>query len=225
MRDLSTAMQDYIKAIFMLGQQGSVGTNDLARHLNVSAASVTSMVKKLSDLNLVRHQAYQGAELTISGRKVALELIRHHRLIETYLAEALGYAWHEVHEEAERLEHHISEAFEEKIDALLGHPRYDPHGDPIPAKDGRMPPTWADRLCDAPDGSTVVLRRVSDHDATMLQYLHHHGLLLATTVRITDRMDNGDLTVQVGRRRVAVPLQMARHMFVEHDPDEGRRHS
>jgi DtxR family transcriptional regulator, Mn-dependent transcriptional regulator len=212
-------MQDYIKAIFTLGQHGSVGTNDIAKHLDVSAASVTSMVKKLCELNLVRHQAYQGAELTVAGRKVALELIRHHRLIETYLAEALGYAWHEVHDEAERLEHHISEAFEERIDALLGHPTYDPHGDPIPAKDGRMPPSWTERLCDAPEGRRVILRRVSDHDAAMLQYLHQHGLLLATTVQVRDRTEEGDLTVTVGRRRVAVPLSMARHMFVEHDPN------
>lgn len=217
MRDLSTAMQDYLKGIYQLQHHGTVGTNDLARHLDVSAASVTSMIRKLHELHLVKHEAYRGVELTPAGRKVALELIRHHRLIETYLAEALGYAWHEVHDEAEKLEHHISEEFEDRIASILGNPQYDPHGDPIPSKDGRVPPVSTTRLLDVPQGSTVRIRRVSDHDAAMLQALTKNGIALGSELEITKTDAAGNLRSRVdGARTCNVASTLAAHIFVDY---------
>lgn len=217
MRDLSTAMQDYLKGIYHLQHNGAVGTNDLARHLDVSAASVTSMIRKLHEIHLVKHEAYRGVELTPAGRKVALELIRHHRLIETYLAEALGYAWHEVHDEAEQLEHHISEEFEDRIASILGNPQYDPHGDPIPSKDGRVPPVSTTRLLDVPLGSTVRIRRVRDHDAAMLQMLTKYGIVLGSTVAVIKCDASGNLRVQVeDARRYTLAASIAEHVYVEY---------
>src|SRR5207248_6082474 len=132
----------YIKAIYKAySETGSVTTQDLAARVQVSAPAVSKMLKRLVELRLIEHSPYQGVRLTGAGEKMALEIIRHHRLLERYLVEALGYEWDEVHAEAERLEHHISEAFEERIDTLLGHPDCCPHGDPIPARDGTMPET------------------------------------------------------------------------------------
>jgi len=217
MRDLSTAMQDYLKGIYHLQHHGSVATNDLARHLDVSAASVTSMIRKLHDLQLVRHEAYRGVELTPAGRKVALELIRHHRLIETYLAEALGYAWHEVHAEAEKLEHHISEEFEDRIAAILGHPQYDPHGDPIPSKDGRLPRVSTTRLSEVPAGSTVCIRRVSDHDAAMLQTLTKNGMALGSKLHVTKTDKRGNIRLTVSdMHNCNIPQALAENVFVEY---------
>ena len=135
-KPLSSAVEDYLKAIFELGE---AKTQALADALEVSPASVTGMLKKLSALGLIEYERYRGVTLTPAGRKIALETLRHHRLIETYLAEALGYPWHEVHDEAERLEHHISEDFEDRIAEVLGNPTHDPHGDPIPGRDGSLP--------------------------------------------------------------------------------------
>ncbi len=136
---LSSSIQDYLKAIFTIEEEKSlVTTNDIARIMHVSAASVTGMIKHLDRMNLVVHQSYKGVRLTKSGEKIALEIIRHHRLLETYLREIIGYSWEMMHHEAEHLEHHFSEEFEERIDALLGYPTHDPHGHPIPTRDLRM---------------------------------------------------------------------------------------
>ena len=130
-------MEDYLKAIYQLaGSKSKVSTTRLAQHLTYSPASVTSMVQKLSQMKLLSYRPYQGVRLTAAGSKVALEVIRHHRLIELYLLQVLGYSWDKVHAEADRLEHVISEEFEERIDEALGFPTTDPHGDPIPTKDG-----------------------------------------------------------------------------------------
>ena len=123
---LSAAVEDYLKAIYKLQRDGAVSTKEIARVLKVSAASVTNMVKRLAQLKMVVHESYKGVRLTAAGEKIALEMVRHHRLLETYLKEMMGYSWAEIHDEAEHLEHHISEAFEKKIDALLGYPTHDP---------------------------------------------------------------------------------------------------
>ncbi|HWT79630.1 MAG TPA: metal-dependent transcriptional regulator, partial [Candidatus Methylomirabilis sp.] len=162
---LSEATQDYLKAIYKLQEQGGVvSTSALAEAMEVTAASVTGMVKKLAGLKLVRHNPYRGVILSRAGQKIALEILRHHRLLELYLAEALGYSWDKVHEEAERLEHVISEEFEEKIFEVLGRPTRDPHGDPIPAKDGTVITTAHERLSDLEPGAKGVIRQVSDTD-------------------------------------------------------------
>ncbi len=154
---LSSAAEDYLKAIFELGG-ADVGTVELAGLLEVSPASVTGMLRRLADLRLVDHERYRGASLTPAGRKVALETIRHHRLLETYLKEALGYSWFAVHDEAEKLEHHISEEFEDRIAEALGHPSHDPHGDPIPDREGEMPLVSGRPLAELAPGGYVVTR-------------------------------------------------------------------
>ncbi len=214
--NLSQNMQDYLKAIYQSGTDGSATTTDIAARLGVSPASVTSMMKKLAELRLVEHRSYHGVRLTHAGRKIALEVLRHHRLIETYLAEALGFDWTEVHDEAERLEHHISEAFEDRIAELLGDPHYDPHGDPIPTKDGKVPPTPTDQLADTDVGDNVVVRRVNSHDASILRLLSSAGIGIGSALRVMARDDVGNtITVRHQRTNVDLSLVICRHIFVE----------
>ncbi len=218
---LSEAIQDYLKAIYKLQKQGgAVSTSALAEAMEVTAASVTGMVKKLAGLKLVRYNPYQGVVLSKAGQKMALEIIRHHRLLELYLAEALGYSWDKVHEEAERLEHVISEEFEEKIFEALGRPTRDPHGDPIPAKDGTVLTVDHERLSDLEPGVKGVIRQVSDSDAEMLRYLGTRGLMPNTALEVLDKAPfNGPLTVRTGRTSHILGRELARHIWVEAAPD------
>ena len=191
-------MEDYLKAIYELGES-SVKTQEVARALGVSAASVTGMLKKLGDLNLVDYAPYRGVSLTSAGRLVALETLRHHRLIETYLAQALGYAWHEVHAEADKLEHVISEDFEERIAALLGDPAFDPHGDPIPSRDGVVPETKGRPLATLETGTRATLTRTTNQDPEVLRYLAEHGLMPGRTVTVVQRAPfDGPVTLALG---------------------------
>ena len=189
------AMEDYLKALFELGED-DVKPRELAAAVGVSSASVTGMLQKLAELRLVSYEKYRGASLTPAGREVALETLRHHRLLETYLAEALGYAWHEVHEEAEHLEHVISEDFEERVDALLGRPTHDPHGDPIPRRDGTLPSSPGAPLSDLEVGAGAVITRIIDQENAVLRYLAEHGLVPGTAVRLVARAPfDGPITV------------------------------
>jgi DtxR family Mn-dependent transcriptional regulator len=201
MKQITRAGQDYLKALFLLeserrgGTDDPVGTTTIAQHLEVTPASATSMLKKLDALGLVRYLPYRGASLSPAGAKVALEVIRHHRLIETYLAEALGVPWDEVHAEAEILEHALSEDLEERISAHLGHPTEDPHGHPIPAKDGSLPESSSERrLWALEEGESTAVGRVPDHEAEALRYLDRLGIRPGAHVEI------------VGRGPVAGPL-------------------
>src|SRR3712207_3457729 len=157
----------------MLGAESGdlVPTTAVAERLGVSAASATKMLKRLAGRGLATHESYRGASLTPPGIRIALEVIRHLRLLETFLAEALGVPWDEVHDEAEVLEHVLSEGLEDRIAALLGDPRLDPHGHPIPAKDGSIPATATKSLWDCADGDSVVVGRVSDDEPSVLRYL------------------------------------------------------
>ncbi|MEZ4632605.1 MAG: metal-dependent transcriptional regulator [Deinococcales bacterium] len=168
-------MEDYLKAIHELGEEG-VKTQKLADSLGINPASVTGMLKKLAELKLVSYVPYQGVSLTEAGKRVALEVLRHHRLLETYLAEVLGYAWHEVHEEAERLEHHISEDFEARIAAFLGEPTYDPHGDPIPRSDLSMPQNLGQPLSSFNIGDELCITRITDQKSDFLAFLAEYEL-------------------------------------------------
>jgi len=216
MRTLSRSIQDYIKAIFELALEGAASTTDISHHLKVSPASVTNMLKKLDEMKLVRYESYKGVTLTHAGRKIALEIIRHHRLVELYLAEALGYRWDEVHDEAENLEHHISEDFEDRISKVLGDPQYDPHGSPIPTKDGRIPPTVHDRLSDANVEETVVIKRVSDDDKLMLRFLTKHDIGLDAQLQIVSREEpNGHVSVRHNGQLVRLDRRMADNIFVQ----------
>lgn len=182
---LSQAIQDYLKAIYMLGQiERPVTTNGLAERLDVAPASVTNMVKRLARLRLVRHTPYHGVELTEAGEKVALEVIRHHRLLELYLTRHLGLSLDRVHGEADRLEHVISEDLEERIALALGQPDMDPHGDPIPARDGSVAATSAQQLSAARSGQRGIIARVSDRDARVVRELAATGLLPGVALEV-----------------------------------------
>jgi DtxR family Mn-dependent transcriptional regulator len=197
----SEAIEDYAKAIHALaqGRQEPVGTTRLAERLGVTPATVTAMLKRLDSLGLVVHERYRGVTLTPAGERVALEVIRHHRLIESYLADVLGMPWDRVHSEAEVLEHYISEELEELIAAKLGHPRRDPHGDPIPGRD--LAPLRADEsvpLASLEPGDRVVFTRVSDSDPEMLRYLASRGIRPGATLSaVAHRPFGGGLEVDV----------------------------
>jgi len=192
MKTLSSAVEDYLKAIFEIqGEegQGRVSTSALAERLGVARASVTGMLKKLSamDPQLVRYERYHGAKLTPAGEKIALEVIRHHRLIECYLMEALDYSWDEVHLEADRLEHVISEEFEDRIADMLGHPDIDPHGHPIPDRDGTVREQEGIPLTQLRVGQQAYISRVSDHDPALLRYLDQLGFTLHVKIEVIER--------------------------------------
>jgi DtxR family Mn-dependent transcriptional regulator len=202
---ISHAVEDYLKAIYELGEDTDrVGTTALAAVLSVSPASVTGMLQKLAETEkdrprLVNYERHRGVTLTPAGRRIALEVVRHHRLIELYLAEALGYTWDEVDAEAEKLEHAISENFEDRICALLGDPTRDPHGNPIPAKDGTVPPQCTTTLTQMDAGQTARVARVRDDDPALLRYLAELGLVLDATVTVAGRAPfDGPLHVRVG---------------------------
>jgi DtxR family transcriptional regulator, Mn-dependent transcriptional regulator len=212
----SPAVQDYLKAVYRETDKGGrhASTTAIASRLGVSAASATNMLKKLDVAGLVDHSPYHGARLTERGRSVALEVIRHHRLLETYLAEALGVPWDEVHAEAEVLEHVLSESLEARISERLGHPSADPHGHPIPSLDLEMPEMSAKRLWDIGGGS-VVLESVSDADADSLRYLAGLGLIPGATTEVVGRGPvGGPLFVRVGDRLHALSKELAEAIWV-----------
>ncbi len=184
--------EDYLKAIYEQVYELGLpyaSTGALAHELGVTPASVSSMLKKLAgeEPPLVIHEPYQGARLTDDGERAALEVIRHHRLLESFLSETLGYSWDEVHAEAHRLEHAISEEMEERMAAFLGQPPRDPHGSPIPQRDGTMAMTDDLRLTELPLGQTARVQRVSDHDPALLRYLVRVGLTLDAPIAVTAR--------------------------------------
>jgi DtxR family transcriptional regulator, Mn-dependent transcriptional regulator len=213
---VGAAVQDYLKAIYKLSLAEARCTPTLlAERLGVSGAAVTKMVKRLGELNLVRYERSQELSLTPAGEKIALEMIRHHRLLETYLKEALGYTWDQVDGEAEKLEHVISEEFEERIDQLLGFPTHDPHGDPIPTKDGRVDHVRHGTLGDLEPGQRGVIRRVTDRDPEMLRYLGRLGLYPETPVEMLEKEPyGGSLRVLVSGTERSVGRKLAENVFV-----------
>ncbi len=216
-----SATEDYLKALFMLEGESArpalISTTALAQRMGVSAASATNMLKKLAALRLVRHQPYKGAELSAAGRRIALEVIRHHRLLETYLAEALGMPWDEVHDEAEILEHFLSESLEDRIAARLGNPAFDPHGHPIPSKDGSMPARSTRRLWELDQNLAAVVDRVSDDTAEGLRYLGEIGLRPGASVEVVGRGPvAGPLFVRIdgAKEKEALSKEMAEAIWV-----------
>ena len=186
----SEAIDDYLKAIFQIaGEDGRASTASLAAKLSVAPASVTGMLKKLSEAQppWIEYQKHHGARLSGRGRMRALEVIRHHRLIELFLHTVLGYSWDEVHEEAEKLEHAISETFEDRIAKVLGDPESDPHGHPIPRKDGTLPKRVDSSLLHMEVGRKAIVSRVSDGDSEMLQYLSQIGVKPGVQIQLMER--------------------------------------
>jgi DtxR family Mn-dependent transcriptional regulator len=212
---LTEAVQDYLKAIWKLGQHGRVTTSALAEELGVSAASATAMLKRLASLGLVEHERYRGAVLTPAGERIALEIVRHHRLLELYLMQALGLGWDEVHDEADRLEHHLSEELEARIDRALGFPTHDPHGDPIPSAELELAVEQRMPLTSLEDGVPAIVRRVPDGDPALLRYLASLGLVPASEVTILERAPfNGPLTIEVSGQRHAIADELAARIMV-----------
>jgi DtxR family Mn-dependent transcriptional regulator len=214
---LSRSQQDYLKALYQLhGDQRPVPTGDLAQRLGISSPSVSEMVTRLVSQGLVEHDRYRGQQLTREGRKVALELVRHHRLLEMFLVQVLGYSWDEVHEEAERLEHVISERMEERIFELLGRPELDPHGHAIPSLTGKVRPPSDRALIECRAGEKVIVQVVSDDDPAKLRELDRRGLLPGTHIEVLAPSEyEGPIEVRIKGRRVSVPLGLARAIFVE----------
>lgn len=194
----SPAVEDYLKAIYQLGRAGdAVRTSALAEHLGVSPASVTGMLKKLSEAGLVAHETYQGARLTEPGRLVAVETIRHHRLVETYLHRALGVPWDRLHDEAEAWEHVLSEDLEARMDAALGHPTHDPHGAPIPTPDLELDERDRLPLARLDAGQEATVAEVSDHDGALLRAVGAAGLFPGVRFRLDAVDDDGAVTVHL----------------------------
>lgn len=223
MRDkLTQAIEDYLKAIYKLTRdEGRASTNELAEFLEVSPASITGMVQKLAATEppLITYQKHRGVTLTAQGHKVALEIVRHHRLLEMYLHQILGYPWDEVHEEADRLEHVISEQFEEKIAVVLGNPHHDPHGDPIPRKDLSMPEAPETRLIELRPGQLATIMRVRDTDPNLLRHLSSLGVTPGETVKIVGFSEfDGNLEMIVGEaaEKIVLGPQITEKVFVNH---------
>ena len=215
----SASVGDYLKAIWEGGESGAASTKDVADRLSISSASVTNMFVRLQEMGFVEYERYRGVSLTERGREEALRLVRRHRLIETFLLEHLGYSWDEVHEEAERLEHAVSDEFTERLAEFLGHPDHDPHGDPIPAADGTFKPDYSFPLGEAAAGQLVLISKVSD-EASMLDYLGEHGLVPGRLLKVKEvRGLDGVVTVEDEDGEThALGESLARSVFVRAAP-------
>lgn len=210
------SQEDYLKALYLLGgNERPVPTRDLAQRLGISSPSVSEMVTRLSAQGLVEHDRYRGQQLTKEGRKVALELVRHHRLLEVFLVQVLGYSWDEVHDEAERLEHVISERMEQRIFELLGRPELDPHGHVIPTLGGRVRAVSHRALSESRAGERLVVQGVSDDDPLKLRELERRGLTPGTPLSVVGASEfEGPVEVRMKGRRESVPLGLARAVYV-----------
>ena len=216
-RELTAAVQDYAKAIYTLESDDvAASTTDLAELLEVRPASVSGMLRKLAALGLVEHERYRGVRLTARGRRVALEVIRHHRLVELFLVESLGMTWDEVHDEAEVLEHALSEQLEELIATKLGDPTVDPHGEPIPSRELKLAETSALALTELEPGDAATFVRISGAEPEMLRFLGERGIVPGTRLEVIERQPfDGPLFVRVGRKVHPLGAVLARAMHVE----------
>jgi DtxR family Mn-dependent transcriptional regulator len=215
---ISSAIEDYAKAIYALERRGSdpVSTNAIAERLGVTPASASGMVKRLGELGLVEHRPYHGVSLTESGERVALEVMRHHRLLELYLVESLGVPWDRVHQEAEVLEHVLSEELEELIAVKLGNPTHDPHGDPIPTRELTIEEGPTESLQELGPGTAGRFTRISDSDPDMLRFLADRGIAPGDAFEVIDKHPfDGPLFVRFGNDVHVLGGSLARAMRVE----------
>jgi DtxR family transcriptional regulator, Mn-dependent transcriptional regulator len=219
-RPPSASVGDYVKAIWEVAGSGVASTKDVAERLSHAPPSVTNMFVRLQEMGLAEYERYRGASLTRRGRQEALRLVRRHRLIETFLLEHLGYSWEEVHEEAERLEHAVSDGFTERLAEFLDHPDHDPHGGPIPAADGSLAPDDSFPLSQAVIGQRVRIFKVSDESSPMLDYLGEHKLVPGRLLRVKEvRAIDGVVTVEDDDGEShALGESLARSVFVGNDP-------
>jgi len=214
---LTRSVEDYLKSVFHLTSQGGFATtSDIAEMLEVAPPSVSGMMKRLSETGLIEHVPYRGVQLTPQGRRAALQMIRRHRILESYLTSKLGYDWGDVHVEAERLEHAVSEKLIERMADALGEPRYDPHGAPIPTAAGEIEETELVGLANVRVGATVVLRQVGDEQPDRLRYLAEQGLTPGTRLEVVERQPfNGPTTVRLGMETRVVGQELAGLLWCE----------
>jgi DtxR family transcriptional regulator, Mn-dependent transcriptional regulator len=213
---LTAPVEDYLKAIYELERSGHpAGTKEIAAALRIAPASVSGMIRRLASQGLIAHERYRGVRLTASGRAAALRTLRRHRVIEAYLAEALGYPWDRLHEEAERLEHAASDELVDRMAAAIGEPATDPHGAPIPSRDGTMDERRLGSLDDVPPGAEARIQRVEDDDPERLRYLGELGIRPGSKIRIVDRAPfGGPITLRVARAERHIGSELARHVLV-----------
>lgn len=217
--ELTTSAQNYLKVVWA-GSEWSdepVTTSYIAEKTGLRLSTVSEAIRKLTDQNLLKHSRYGSVELTDTGRDYALSMIRRHRLIETFLVRTLGYSWDEVHDEAEHLEHAVSNLLVDRIDSFLGHPTRDPHGDPIPGPDGTYKVPEATQLTQIPLGSRVTVERISDHDPEFLQFLEEHDITVATTLRVEEGApysESLEVEVEGSGRTVSLGKSAATSLFV-----------
>lgn len=214
---LSQAIQDYLKAIYKLQENEPVSTTDLSKELGVSGASVTGMLKRLASMGLIEYSSYHGAKLTPTGEKAALETIRFHRLLELYLKEKLNYPLEKVHEEACRLEHFISEEFVERITKILGDPKFDPHGHPIPSKEGKVSSVNEFPLTEGEIGKTYLISHLEDDRPELLGYLESRGLLPDSQIQIVDKTPINDtvtINIKNQNKNVIIGYEVAKRIYI-----------
>lgn len=213
---LTAPAEDYLKVIFELESAGEpAGTNEIAAELGVAPASVSGMVRRLAGQRLITHERYRGVRLTRDGRRAALRTIRRHRVIEAYLTQALDYPWDRVHEEAERLEHAASDELIDRMAAAIGEPTTDPHGAPIPTREGTLREQSLASLADVDEGRRVRVERVGDRDPGQLRYLAELGIVPGTRVKVVSRAPfDGPITLRVGRSNRSIGPALARQIFV-----------
>ena len=213
--DLSRSVEDYLKAIYHLTEQGAAAsTTEIADALGVSAPSVSGMVKRLAETGLVEHLPYKGVTLTEEGEHGALRMLRRHRIIESYLVSSLGYTWDNVHDEAERLEHAVSEDLVERMSRALGDPKFDPHGDPIPAADGKIVRVLTRPLPEIEPGETVIIARVDTGSPEKLRWLATAGLVPGAELTLLDQQPfNGPVTVELSGDRCVIGRELAQQLL------------
>ncbi len=213
----SEQVENYLKNIYKLQEsEGTVSTSLLSERLQISPASVSEMLKKLADGGNLKYTPYRGVELTEQGRKKALRIIRRHRLWELFLVEVLKYAWDEIDEEAELLEHITSEKLERRLDAALGFPTKDPHGDAIPTSDGKVVDVRRTCLADIKPGKTAIVSRVNDESPEILKYASKLGIVLKKKIRVKEKVQfDGSLRVDIGGKEKFISSKLADHIFVE----------
>ncbi|TFG66885.1 MAG: metal-dependent transcriptional regulator [Gemmatimonadales bacterium] len=220
----SRAVEDYLKAVYKLEHGASpASTSDLAKRLGRSAASVTNMIKSLAEQGLVTHVPYHGVRLSAEGRQAALRIIRRHRIIESYLIERLGYTWDGVHPEAERLEHAVSDDLVDRMARALGDPATDPHGSPIPTREGSITRSELQPLAETRPGTSAVIRQVADRDGDRLRTLSTIGLLLGTRIDVLAISEAGACTLRIGTAEHCLDANLAAGIQVEPTPTEKQR--
>jgi len=212
---LTRSVEDYLKAIYRLSRGTQpASTSEIAELLGLSAPSVSGMIRRLSEQGLLEHVPYRGVQLTAAGRKIALRMVRRHRLIEAYLVEFLGYSWDTVHDEAERLEHAVSDALIERMARALGNPRFDPHGDPIPSPDGSIDELAYTPLTDVPLGEAVEIRRVDTSESDRLRFLEQHGLKPGVRLTVVGRQPfQGPLMLRLGAQDQVLGHELAQQVL------------